>query len=31
MTSGTISAQLLDTADVVQQSLCGTETSVRVF
>jgi hypothetical protein len=30
-TSGTISAQLLDTADVVQQTLCGTETSVRVF
>lgn len=30
-TSGTISAQVLDAADVLQQSLCGTETSVRVF
>ena len=30
-TSGTISAQLLDTSDAVLQTLCGTETSVRLF
>jgi hypothetical protein len=30
-TTGTISAQLLDTGDAVLQTLCGTETSVRVF
>jgi hypothetical protein len=30
-TTGTISAQLLDTGDAVLQTQCGTETSVRVF
>lgn len=30
-TTGTISAQLLDTSDAVLQTLCGTETSVRLF
>lgn len=29
--SGTISAQVLDTSENVLQTLCGTETSVRVF
>jgi hypothetical protein len=29
--TGTIAAQVLDTADVVQQNLCGTETSVRLL
>jgi hypothetical protein len=30
-TTGTISAQVIDTADTVLQTLCGTETSVRVY
>lgn len=30
-TTGTIAAQVLDTADTVLQNLCGTETSVRLY
>ena len=30
-TTGTISAQIIDTSENVLQTLCGTETSVRVF
>jgi hypothetical protein len=30
-TTGTISAQVIDTADTVVQTICGTEASIRVF
>jgi hypothetical protein len=30
-TTGTISAQILDTSDAVLQTLCGSETSVRLY
>lgn len=30
-TTGTIAAQILDTADTVLQNMCGTETSARLF